>query len=125
MRGVGSLSARSEGLAIASLRLFESGVFSQRGSDDPLRVDASSLQALTPKILASEFQVSPSNPLFGLEDRAKLLNRLGETLKKQKNIFEAEGTFRPGKPLRSFVTKTTQRRFGSSGNSHRNPPGDG
>ena len=88
--------SRSEGLAIASLRLFESGVFSQRGSDDPLRVDASSLQALTPKILASEFQVSPSNPLFGLEDRAKLLNRLGKTLKKQKNIFEAEGTFRPG-----------------------------
>jgi hypothetical protein len=83
-------------LAIASLRLFESGVLSQRGSDDPLRVDASSLQALTPKILASEFQVSPSNPLFGLEDRAKLLNRLGETLKKQKNIFEAEGAFRPG-----------------------------
>ena len=88
--------SRSEGLAIASLRLFESGVFSQRGLDDPLRVDASALLALTPKILASEFQVGPSNQLFGLEDRAELLNRLGETLIKQKNIFEVGDTFRPG-----------------------------
>ena len=96
--------SRSEGLAIASLRLFESGVLSQSGLDDPLRVDAASLQALTPEILAMEFQVSQSNQLLGLEDRAKLLNRLGDTLLKQKHIFEAEGTFRPGN-LFDYLTR--------------------
>ena len=97
--------SRSEGLAIASLRLFESGVLSQSGLDDPLRVDAASLQALTPEILAMEFQVSQSNQLLGLEDRAKLLNRLGDTLLKQKHIFEAEGTFRPGN-LFDYLTRS-------------------
>ena len=96
--------SRSEGLAIASLRLFESGVLSQSGLDDPLRVDAASLQALTPEILAKEFQVSQSNQLLGLKDRAKLLNRLGDTLLKQKNIFEAENTFRPGN-LFDYLTR--------------------
>ena len=96
--------SRSEGLAIASLRLFESGVLSQSGLDDPLRVDAASLQALTPEILAREFQVSQSNQLLGLKDRAKLLNRLGDTLLKQKNIFEAENTFRPGN-LFDYLTR--------------------
>ena len=97
--------SRSEGLAIASLRLFESGVLSQSGLDDPLRVDAASLQALTPEILAKEFQVSQSNQLLGLKDRAKLLNRLGDTLLKQKHIFEAEGTFRPGN-LFDYLTRS-------------------
>ena len=97
--------SRSEGLAIASLRLFESGVLSQSGLDDPLRVDAASLQALTPEILAMEFQVSQSNQLLGLEDRVKLLNRLGDTLLKQKHIFEAEGTFRPGN-LFDYLTRS-------------------
>ena len=97
--------SRSEGLAIASLRLFESGVLSQSGLDDPLRVDAASLQALTPEILAMELQVSQSNQLLGLEDRAKLLNRLGDTLLKQKHIFEAEGTFRPGN-LFDYLTRS-------------------
>ena len=97
--------SRSEGLAIASLRLFESGVLSQSGLDDPLRVDAASLQALTPEILAMEFQASQSNQLLGLEDRAKLLNRLGDTLLKQKHIFEAEGTFRPGN-LFDYLTRS-------------------
>ena len=88
--------SRSEGLAIASLRLFESGVLSQSGSDDPLRVDAASLRALTPEMLAMEFQVSQSNQLLGLEERAKLLNRLGESLLRQRHIFEADGALRPG-----------------------------
>jgi hypothetical protein len=68
-------------------------------------VDAASLQALTPEILAKEFQVSQSNQLLGLEDRAKLLNRLGDTLLKQKHIFEAEGTFRPGN-LFDYLTRS-------------------
>ena len=104
----GRTFGRSEGLAIASLRLFESGVLSQKGQDDPLRVDASPLQDLTPKVLGKEFQVSASNQLFGLEDRAKLLNRLGEALTKQKNIFEVEGDFRPGNLYDYLLRKQNQ-----------------
>ena len=59
-------------------------------------MDAAALQALTPEMLAMEFQVSPSNQLLGLEDRAKLLNRLGESLVKKRHMFEADGAFRPG-----------------------------
>ena len=87
---------RSEGLAIASLRLFESGLLSQNGSDDPLRVDALPLKNITPEILASLFQVSETNSLVGLEERANLLNRLGQALVKHTRIFESGGALRPG-----------------------------
>ncbi|CAN0522875.1 unnamed protein product, partial [Laminaria digitata] len=39
---------RSEGLALASLRLFESGALSNAGATDPLRADAEALKTLTP-----------------------------------------------------------------------------
>ncbi|MEK9606058.1 MAG: DUF1688 family protein [Gammaproteobacteria bacterium] len=87
---------RSEGLAIASLRLFESGLLSLNGSDDPLRVDALPLKNITPEILASLFQVSETNSLVGLEERANLLNRLGQALVKHTHIFESGGALRPG-----------------------------
>ncbi|MDA1319772.1 MAG: DUF1688 family protein, partial [Proteobacteria bacterium] len=80
---------RSEGLAIASLRLFESGLLSLNGSDDPLRVDALPLKNITPEILASLFQVSETNSLVGLEERANLLNKLGQALVKHKHMFES------------------------------------
>ena len=92
----GSTFDRSEGLAIASLRLFESGLLSLNGLDDPLRVDANSLKNITPEILASLFQVSETNPLVGLEERADLLNKLGQALLKHKHLFESEGALRPG-----------------------------
>jgi hypothetical protein len=46
--------------------------------------------------LASVFQVSESNPLVGLEERAELLNKLGWALMKHKHIFEFGGALRPG-----------------------------
>jgi hypothetical protein len=58
--------ARSEGLAIASLRMFEAGYFSADPAD-PLRADASELATFTADDLARGFQVSESNPLTGLE----------------------------------------------------------
>ena len=91
----GATFGRSEGLAIASLRLFEGGVLSQNGLDDPLRVDAAPLTNITPKILASVFQVSENNPLVGLEERAKLLNKLGQALIKHKYMFEFGDALRP------------------------------
>lgn len=87
---------RSEGLAIASLRLFESGLLSLNGLDDPLRVDAVPLKNITPEILASSFQVSETNSLVGLEERADLLNKLGQALLKHKHLFESGGALRPG-----------------------------
>ena len=77
---------RSEGLAVASFNLFWSGFF----SDDPVfpfRVDAGRLAKITLAELAEGMQVTPDNPLVGMEGRVALLNRLGRTVEKQKKFF--------------------------------------
>ena len=86
---------RSEGLALASLRLFESGLLSA-DPDDPLRADASALAALTAAQLGEAFQVGPDNPLVGLDQRAGLLQRLGETVGTAAAVFGRDGAVRPG-----------------------------
>ncbi|MCK6451383.1 MAG: URC4/urg3 family protein [Alphaproteobacteria bacterium] len=91
--GVGGEVARSEGLAVASLHLFQDGVFSS-DSRHCLRVDADALQALTEARLAEGFQVRPDNPLVGLDSRAELLRRLGTALQARPDIFGAPA--RPG-----------------------------
>lgn len=78
--GTGERFVRSEGLAVASLRLFADGGFSSQ-DDDPLRADAAALSAIHAASLAASFQVGPDNPLTGLEARADLLNRLGAVLR--------------------------------------------
>ena len=75
----GEVFARSEGLALASLELFERGLLSQHRSR-PLRADGAALRALEPSALAEAFQVSAGNPLLGLEGRTLLLNRLGAAI---------------------------------------------
>ena len=75
----GEAFARSEGLALASLALFERGLLSSHLSQ-PLRADGAALRALEPSALAEAFQVSADNPLAGLEGRALLLNRLGAAI---------------------------------------------
>jgi hypothetical protein len=75
----GATLARSEGLALASLALFERGLLSSHLSQ-PLRADGAALRALEPSALAEAFQVSAANPLAGLEGRALLLNRLGAAI---------------------------------------------
>ena len=70
---------RSEGLAVASLRAFEQGVFSS-DSQQPYQVDAIALQRLTEADLAQVFQVSDNNPLVGISGRLTLLHQLGKTL---------------------------------------------
>lgn len=87
--------ARSEGLAIASLRMFEAGYFSA-DPVDPLRADASELVALTADDLARGFQVSESNPLTGLAGRAALVARLGEAVLGQAAVFAMQDNARPG-----------------------------
>ena len=87
--------ARSEGLAIASLRMFEAGYFSADPAD-PLRADASELAAFTAEDLARGFQVSDHNPLTGLEGRAALIARLGQNALDNPAVFAVNDAARPG-----------------------------
>ncbi|HET7793760.1 MAG TPA: URC4/urg3 family protein [Rhizobacter sp.] len=90
----GERFTRSEGLGVASFRAFMQGCFSS-DAGDPLRVDAQALARIDAATLAEVFQVRDGNPLVGLEGRATLLQRLGETLLSQADVFGAEG--RPGR----------------------------
>ena len=88
-------STRSEGLAVASLRLFESGELSGDPAD-PLRADASRLSTLQAETLAQAFQASDDNPLIGLDGRAALLRRLGDQAQARPDLFARAGSARPG-----------------------------
>jgi hypothetical protein len=82
----GEVFARSEGLAIASLQLFASGLLSsERG--DALRADALALAKVRPDDIARAFQVDPGNALVGLEGRAALLAKLGSVMQSQPEWF--------------------------------------
>jgi hypothetical protein len=86
----GQVSARSEGLAVASFRAMEQGLF----SDDPAqpwRADVAALQRLTAERLGAAFQHRPDNPLTGLDGRAALLGRLGEVVAGMPEMFGSEG----------------------------------
>ena len=90
----GQTFTRSEGLAVASFHAFTSGLFSS-DKDHPLQADSEGLRALVPDHLAQAFQVTPANPLVGLEGRVVLLRRLGEVIAEQPEVFGDE-TLRPG-----------------------------
>src|SRR5882672_623162 len=89
--GTGCALARSEGLAVASLSAFESGVFSSDPAR-PLCADAAGLAALDPERLAAAFQVAPDNPLVGFAGRVELLRALGTA------IAAAPAVFSGGRP---------------------------
>lgn len=76
----GERIGRSEGLAVASLRAFEAGLFSA-DPNDPHRVDAQGLAAVDEQALAAAFGVSGDNPLVGVAGRVSLLHGLAEALK--------------------------------------------
>jgi Protein of unknown function (DUF1688) len=90
----GAVLSRSEGLAVASLRAMESGLFSVDPSY-PWRADAEALSRITPEALAAAFQHAPGNELAGLEGRARLLRRLGEVCAQSPHLFGARA--RPGR----------------------------
>jgi hypothetical protein len=84
-RGTGAELTRSEGLAVASLRLFETGGL----STDPARpLQADGLERLRTEQLAQAFQVGLDNPLLGLDGRAALLRRLGQTVGRPGALFD-------------------------------------
>jgi hypothetical protein len=78
--------ARSEGLAVATLRAFMSGAWSA-SPGEPLRVDAAALAHIDAATLAQWFQVTPGNPLPGVEGRAALLRRLAHVLETRPDRF--------------------------------------
>lgn len=83
---------RSEGLGVASFHLFLEGYLSG-DAQRPLQATAKGLQALTRDDLAKAFQVSPENPLVGLDGRLSLLHNLGKTVESKTELFPGE---RPG-----------------------------
>jgi hypothetical protein len=105
----GQRLARSEGLAVATLRAFAAGAFSSV-PDEPCRVDAQALLAIDAARLAPMFQVGPANPLVGLEGRAALLRRLGEVMLAQPERFGPEG--RPGRLFDRLAGRALMRSAG-------------
>lgn len=72
----GLVLGRSEGLAVASLRAMEAGLFSA-DPEKPWRADAVAMMALGAERLGEAMQHRPGNELTGLAARAALLRRLG------------------------------------------------
>jgi hypothetical protein len=91
----GEAIGRSEGLALASLNMFAGGAFSADPSQ-PVRADAAILAGLDSKVLQQGFQVSPANPLVGLEGRVVLLRALGKLAALRPDVFARADTQRPG-----------------------------
>lgn len=90
---------RSEGLGVASFHLFMSGSLSS--DKKSLRSDAEGLSRVTTKLIEDFFQVSPQNPLVGVEGRTNLLQNLGRALG-NKEIFK-DG--RPGNLIDYLLAK--------------------
>jgi hypothetical protein len=86
--------SKSEGLAVASLRMVAAGAFAADGGSP--RADAARLATITADDIAAGFQVGPGNPLVGLEGRAALLARLGQATAAAPAVFGAADTPRPG-----------------------------
>lgn len=82
----GGIHARSEGLGVATLRMFAGGLFSA-DARHPLRADAARLVSLEDVDLAHGFQAGPDNLLTGLPGRADLMRRLGAAVAARPDLF--------------------------------------
>ena len=108
--GSGLSLSKSEGLAVASLHMFLSGVFSSN-LKNPFQVDATGLDALSFEKFKAAFQVSDSNPLVGDRGRFELLKALGQVLRSKKEFFG--GTARPGNLL-AYLENVAKKRGSNS-----------
>ena len=111
--GTGLDAARSEGLALASLRWFESGGLAQY-PDDPFRVDAAALRRADVRTLQRAFQVGDANRLLGLEGRAALLNRLGAVVESRPDLFAIADSPRPGGLFDALRARTLDGRLSAA-----------
>ncbi|KAL2685038.1 hypothetical protein Neosp_006133 [[Neocosmospora] mangrovei] len=96
----GQVYERSEGIAVASLDMFNELAFT---TDTTPTVNGNGLKQLDTDKLAKGFQVSDSNPMLGVDSRAALLRSLGQSLLDHPDVFGAEG--RPGN-LVDYLVKT-------------------
>jgi hypothetical protein len=94
-RRSGATIGRSEGLALATLTMFEAGAFSA-DPNDRLRVDAAVLRDLSAEKLRHGFQIDEANPLVGLEGRLDQLRRLGQVVAEHPEVFGQNDRPRPG-----------------------------
>ncbi|KAF8250615.1 DUF1688-domain-containing protein [Wilcoxina mikolae CBS 423.85] len=104
----GKIYRRSEGLAIASLEMFTAGLFSSNPEQKD-QADGMALKQLTVETLAKGLQVSPENPIEGLEGRSNLLIRLGGALDNQQ-FFGVDS--RPGNMLDYLLQHPTTQKLG-------------
>jgi len=101
---------RSEGLALASLRWFESGGLSE-DPNEPYRVDAASLRGITGDTIRNAFQVGEANPLLGMDGRVSLLNRLGAVIESRPDLFAMADSPRPGGLFDALRAQTSNARL--------------
>ncbi|KAL6693436.1 hypothetical protein J3F84DRAFT_380817 [Trichoderma pleuroticola] len=85
---------RSEGIAVASLYMFNDGAFSSATDGNKATVDGHGLGKLTEDAFVHHFQISPQNPMVGVASRIELLNNFGKSLLSIPEIFGETG--RPG-----------------------------
>ncbi|KAI1646096.1 DUF1688 domain-containing protein [Daldinia loculata] len=101
--GTDQIYERSEGIAVASLHMFNSLAFTASRSGTIPMVDGMGLGEITTHVLTTGFQVSDDNPMSGVESRAALLRCLGQSLLSHPDIFGTEG--RPGH-LADYMVKS-------------------
>ncbi|KAJ9143704.1 hypothetical protein NKR23_g6265 [Pleurostoma richardsiae] len=89
----GRIYRRSEGIAVASLEMFKTGLFAG-GKENKYQVNKEGLQSLTVEKVAAGLQSRPGNEIAGLEGRTQLLIRLGNALDEHQEFFFQAG--RPG-----------------------------
>ena len=94
-RSSGATIGRSEGLALATLAMFEEGAFSANPRE-PLRVDGAVLRDFPGEKLRRGLQISDANPLVGIEGRVRQLRRLGQVVTEHPEIFGQHDSPRPG-----------------------------
>jgi Protein of unknown function (DUF1688) len=109
-RTTGLVGARSEGLALASLRWFERGELSEQPSD-PYRVDAAALRRVNGQAIQGAFQAGEGNRLLGLTGRAALLNRLGAVMESRPDLFAIADSPRPGGLFDALNSRALNRRL--------------
>ena len=106
----GSAMGRSEGLGLASLAMFASGVFSS-DPREPLRADADVLANISVSDLVRGMQVSDANPLVGIDGRVDLLRRLGRSVASKPDVFGRLDPPRPGGLYDSLAMLADDRRL--------------
>ena len=98
----GKTFTSSEGLALASLQLYQSLI----AASPPGVLEAALLESLTEEHFARLFQVSEANPLAGVAGRVVLLRALGATCRAGPAAFAMEGPARPGGLVDAMFAKS-------------------